>query len=394
MQVAVNPRQRFACPPGLLLQVGYFGLKWQEWREESKNSGNHSLMGRAPVVRFTAALLILCAVMAACAPVRRPTGTLSLTGAPDIESHVQFILDAQRAGGAIAMTPAGSWINPYFANLAARALLRVEGNLEPVRRYMEWYTAHLNPDGTMDDYRVQGRREAATGDADSTDSYAATYLVLVHEWVGAGGDPDWVAQRRPDLERVAGAILAVTDADGLTWAKPGYRHKLLMDNCEVYAGWSAWSELLSGLGDESGSAEAALRARQVRTGLERFRQPNGLFGWAITRWGLVVESRPGRFYPDAVAQLFPIVWGLTDDARGYRTLNRAHSDWPYLMAADFPWVLPAYAAVLAGDEGAANQALAAAGAWQGELRWPWHVAESAWVITAGSAGSRSTVAGR
>lgn len=346
------------------------------------------------MVRYVALLLTLFALMAACAPVNGPIGILSVTGDPDVEAHVRFIRKSQRSSGAIAMTPGGTWINPYFANLAARALLLEEGNLDRVRRYMEWYVAHLNPDGTMDDYWVRGRREVATGDADSTDSYAATFLVLVHEWVGAGGDLDWVAERRSDLDRVAGAILAVTDADGLTWAKPGYRHKLLMDNCEVYAGWRAWSALQMDLGDAAGSTEAARRAEQVRIGLDRFRQPNGLYGWAITRWGLVVESRPGRFYPDAVAQVFPMIWGLTDDAQGYRTLDRAHGNWRYLQAADFPWVLPAYAAVLAGDQGAADQALAMAGAWHDEMRWPWHVAESAWVIKAGSAGSRATVAGR
>ena len=51
--------------------------------------------------------------------------------------HYQFILDSQRDSGAIAMNPQQLLINPYFANLAAKALLYRTESLPHVQRYME-----------------------------------------------------------------------------------------------------------------------------------------------------------------------------------------------------------------------------------------------------------------
>lgn len=334
------------------------------------------------MVKLALLFLLVVAMLPACAPARRaqsPRMPVS-SSADDTVAHVQFILDSQRPSGAIAMRPDQGVINPYFGNLAARALLRASGHLLPVQRYMNWYLAHLKPDGTIDDYHVADGQEISTGDADSTDSYAATFLSLVAAWIEAGGDSEWVARNREKLDQVTRAITAVTDQDGLTWAKPGYPSKLLMDNCEVYRGWLDWSRLMSSQGDHSSAALAHRRSEQVRAALLSFRQPDGLWGWAITRRGSLVESDGHRFYPDSVAQVFPLVWGLTDEASGFRAMDAAQPTWRKLQAGDFPWLLTAYAAALAGDLESARQALASIREQHPDLQWPWFVAESAWVI--------------
>ena len=45
------------------------------------------------------------------------------------------------------------------------------------------------------------------------------------------------------IARALGAIEATQDADGLTWAKPGYPVKYLVDQSETYAGLVAAGEL-------------------------------------------------------------------------------------------------------------------------------------------------------
>lgn len=336
------------------------------------------------MVKLAARLLLLLLVMMlpACSPARPALQPQvgAVTAVYAAGDHYRYILASQRPTGAIAMTPDQASVNPYFGNLAAKALLRAPGHLFAVERYMNWYLAHLKPDGTIDDYRVKGGREVTTGDADSTDSYAATFLSLVAAWTDGGGDPGWVVRNREKLERVAGAVAAVTDRDGLTWAKPGYPQKLLMDNCEVYRGWQDWSRLLNSQGEHLPALIALRRAERVQAGLSRFRQPDGLWGWAITLDGDLLRSDGGRFYPEGVAQVFPLIWGVSDDRSGYRALDTAHPRWRGLKAGDFPWVLPAYAAALSGDRGGAREALAAVRERYGNLRWPWFIAESAWVI--------------
>jgi hypothetical protein len=337
------------------------------------------------LLKWRLVTLVLLITISGCSfatPVSAPLSPPTTGGSFEVGRHFAFIREAQRASGAIAMTPRQLLINPYFANLAAKALLFEKGNLPHVQRYMEWYLAHLNPDGTIDDYRVEDGAEIASGTYDSSDSYAATFLSLVAAWVEAGGDPGWVSHNRSGLNRIANAVIAVTDSDGLTWAKPGYAYKLLMDNCEVYQGWVDWARLLTRRGEILQAADAHRRANGVRKALPKFQLADGSWGWGIHRIGFVAGSSPDRFYPDAIAQLFPLIWGLNGEAGSYQAFDSAQPQWRHLQASDFPWLLPTYAAALVGDRAAVRQALAQVETMHGDLRWPWFVAESAWAIQA------------
>lgn len=301
---------------------------------------------------------------------------------PELDAHYRYIAAAQRPTGAIAMTPAHREINPYFANLAAQALLTRPGHLQAAERWLDWYLAHLNPDGTVDDYRVVDGAEVATGSYDSADSYAATCLSLVAAYLRAGGSITWVQARRPALERVAGVLVALTDADdGLTWAKPFYPLKLLMDNAEVWAGWEDWAGVLAALGDPEGAARARERATRVRAGLARFEE-GGRYAWALGPLGFRRSSDPHQFYPGAVAQFFPFAVGSTADPTGYHRFNAAHPQWTRLASDHYPWLFAAYAAARAGDREAVAAARAAVRERFPDLRPPWFVAESAWLIRA------------
>ncbi len=301
---------------------------------------------------------------------------------PDVDRHFAFIAASRMESGAIAMTPRHILINPYFANLAARALLSRPEHVPAVERWMDWYLAHLNEDGTIDDHRVKDGKAIATGKYDSADSYAATFLSVVAAYLRAGGDPTWVEANREDLDRVAGVMAGLTDDSGLTWARRLYPLKLLMDNAEVAAGWSDWAGVLEAIGDEDGAREARERAEQVRKGLARFEQDDGNYAWALAPLGLRKTSNLKRFYPDGVAQLFPLAFGVTDEATGYERFAEAHPSWTDLTSDHFPWMFTAYAAARAGDAERVREALATAEERFPDLAPPWYVAESAWFIRA------------
>ncbi len=304
----------------------------------------------------------------------------------DPRPHLRYVRDSQHVSGAFAMTPAHLHINPYFANLGAASLLSSADFLTDVERYLDWYLLHMNPNGSIHDFQIVNDRVISTGCADSTDStdsYAATFLSLVNGWVKAGGDPNWVRVNMSSLNRVQGAILDVTDRDALTWAKPYYPYKLLMDNCEVYQGWRDWAEVLKrvGLDDESNIADQ--RADQLFASINRFRSPDGSWAWALTRVGLRLDSYPGRFYPDGVAQLFPLLHGLTDDPSGYLAFRQAHPEWWQFKTTDFPWMLVVQVARLSHDTTAVATALTRAKREFSAQPWPWFITESAWALRAG-----------
>jgi len=301
----------------------------------------------------------------------------------DANPHLRYITDSQHASGAFAMTPGHLHINPYFANLGASSLLHSTEHLGAIERYLDWYLANIKLDGTIDDFNVVKGRLVSTGSADSTDSYAATFLSLVSGWLQSGGNADWVKANMPQLRRVEGAILAVTDRDGLTWAKPYYPYKLLMDNCEVYRGWRDWAQTLNRIGLVEEAEAATKRADKLLASIHRFRSPDGTWAWALTRVGLRLNSYPGRFYPDAVAQLFPILFGLTDSPAGYLVFRQAHPEWTHLRTTNFPWMLIAEVARLSNDHAAVTEALNKAQIDFPTQQWPWFITESAWALKAG-----------
>jgi len=319
----------------------------------------------------------------------RPPGVPSPMPSLAAAEHA-WLAACQTPLGALVMAPGDSRIVPYFANYAAMTLLRWDVPL--VERYMRWYLDRLNSpdrfglDGTIYDYVLQGGREVSQRDYDSADSYAATFLTLVARYVFATGNGQFVLDNLSDLRRVANVCLALQDpVDDLVWAKPDHRYKFLMDNCEVQLGLESWAELLRtiGLWHEAGPYAAA--AKRIRAAIEDelWDERAGAYAWAKTPSGPRGQRR--RWYPDAVGQLYPGLFGVIDPA-GQRNqdlltqLDTAYPRWPTLGSGDtFPWALVAYANARGGrveqaqrfvDEVSARFITAG-------RPWPWYNMEAA-----------------
>jgi hypothetical protein len=218
---------------------------------------------------------------------------------------------------------------PYFANHSALALLsghaRHAPNVEDVKRVARWmafYAKAQSPaTGYITDYT--GSRRAGTffssGHIDSVDAYASTFLQVAERyWNETRALPPRQQQEMEGLlPKVAllratalsfKAIESVTDGDGLTWAKPDYKVKFLLDNVEVYGGLRAGQVLFDQVGAQAEAATAREMARRLGEGLARFWQEDRQrFVWGITDNGARLDGF-SQAYPHALANLAGLAW--------------------------------------------------------------------------------------
>ena len=303
------------------------------------------------------------------------------------KTEADWLWEQQLPDGAFAFRAAENGeisVNPYFACFTAIALTAYDGSPEAcgrVRRYIEWHFDHLNtaeadPNGlagTIFDYRVTMTdgavtAEAPTGDYDSTDSYAALFLVLLRDYAARCGDAALLTENAEQIRQVAEVIFATMEK-GYSYAKPGYRMMYLMDNCEVCAGLSAAAELseIIGDGELKDKAENAVSCYQKHFLRDWYR--NGRFRWAMApdKYGVFREEDFSwdKFYPDAAAQLYPILWGVipADSLPAKRVYASLCKNWKwetmdYRAEGGFYWGALALAAAKMDDADRLNGWLA------------------------------------
>ena len=289
-------------------------------------------------------------------------------------------------------------INPYYSNLAATGLTHDPASYGTVQRWMHWYISHLNlPDkwglyGTIYDYDYINGTETSKADADSTDSYAATFLSLAWAFYQTG-DPSaqsYIKTLSSQLDSISGVLTKTQQSDGLTWSKPDYQIKYLMDNCEAYRGLRDLASLFqSAFGDSSKAAYYNAAADSMLQGI------NGMWmngNWAVYKdnAGNLKAPAMGTWYPDATSQVFPVLMGVVpaNDARStqvYASLNAAWPGWPtmsYNAQDPFPWILVGDAAALMGDTArvtAFSQTVETKYVSKG-FPWTFYSAEAGWLI--------------
>jgi hypothetical protein len=288
-------------------------------------------------------------------------------------------------------------INPYYSNLAATGLVKDSARYVQVENWMRWYIGHLNHSdkwnlgGTMYDYNIVNGVEVSAGDADSTDSYAATFLSLAYAYYATGNPAaqSYVRSISGDLDLIAQVLVKTQQSDGLTWAKPDYQIKYLMDNSEVYRGLADISTLFGSLGDSSKQAYYGALATKCQGGVW------GMFlgkDWAVYKDALGRLAAPtlSTWYPDASAQLFPVLYGVLpgSDSKAqaaYASFNAAWPGWSqlsYNKQDPFPWVMVADGAALMGDTARVNAyATAVRAKWVNTgFPWTWYSMEAGWYM--------------
>ncbi|MGB9866995.1 MAG: hypothetical protein ACPLPR_03665 [Bacillota bacterium] len=259
------------------------------------------------------------------------------------------------------MSPAKDYVVPYFSNLAALSLLN--RNPGVVRNYIQWYIDHVGKHdpwglkGTITDYRYEGGTEISTGNYDSADAYAGTFLTLVAEYYRATGDSALIGANLEKLYQVADAIASLQAGDGLVVAKISDPSKYLMDNCEAYRGLIDFAHMLSVLGEGTSAVKYYTIGEAIRRGIEtRLWDPTtGTYFWRVHWLGFRQRPNMGKWYPDAVSQLFPILTGIvspnSEQAQStWKLFNQYFPGWPFLdHGQKFAWTQVAYVCYRMGD---------------------------------------------
>lgn len=217
---------------------------------------------------------------------------------------------------------------PYFANHSALALLSANSlyiaNQEDVKRAAKWAKFYVdNQDqksGYINDYKGSVSRGTFenSGTIDSVDAYASTFLQLADRYLLVTNSLP--SPQRLELKKILPmdklinaaklslkAIESVTD-NGLTWAKPDYKVKLLVDNVEVYGGLKAGERFFNGVGIKEDATKAKEMAAELGKKLGNFWQSSEQrFAWAIMEDGKI-EGGLDKSYPHVLANLCGLAW--------------------------------------------------------------------------------------
>ena len=274
-------------------------------------------------------------------------------------------------------------------------LLNHPAYLPDVEAYITWYLAHLNPvdryglQGTIYDYEVKpDGTEVSTGDYDSADSYAATFITLLRAYVENGGNKEFLKGRERQIARVGEDMIRLIDSDGLTIAKPDYPVKYLMDNCEVYQGLNDMAALYETVFQKAQQA-ARFHAYAETNKNAILRELSNQDEFFVYKSGTSKKTANWHtWYADSSSQLFPIAFGILDPKSEraqhvYEKLNAHFPEWSVMKTGDpFPWAMIGYTAALMGDRDRArtySEKVKSVYVDQGHP-WAWYSAESGWYL--------------
>jgi hypothetical protein len=297
-------------------------------------------MARAPL--FTRAFLLVVTVGFAVGPAARVNAGGNAKPAAAAASRASLLQDAAwiekaaRSDGAIATNPDQRLVWPYLANFAAMGLARAAAigdrrAADTAWRWLAWYQAHEDAHGYVDDYQRVGIALRSNGTMDSTDAYAGTFLLAVESVFQATGDHARLNSLRRGIEGAVRAIESTQAADGLTWAKPSWHVKYLMDQAETYAGLVAAANLGDALRAPKLEAHALSDARRMHAGVARLWNPRvGAYDWAVHGDGARASTNWSVLYPDAMQQAWAVAFGVLDGTRAHQllaTLTRMQPQW-------------------------------------------------------------------
>jgi hypothetical protein len=315
-----------------------------------------------------------------------------------VRADAEWVLSGQCPDGAIANHPPYGTVQPYLGNFAALGLVRaaeVTGELRYATaawKWLTWYQGHMDASGFIDDWTNSGCRLRDASVRDSTDAPAGLFLLALLAAQRSYPRAPELPLFSAGITRALGAIEATQDADGLTWAKPGYPVKYLMDQSEAYAGLVAAGELGRALGNAGIVDRAAKDAARLRQGVEGLWDPAaGSYVWAVHSSGQRETANWSVLDPDALQQVWAVAFGLVGGDRGTRIMDHFLHEQP---AWSKPATLARYQAgskptgywAVAGwallQTGSAAESQAAAGS----IRAAALAAGRAWPFSSGDAG--------
>lgn len=264
--------------------------------------------------------------------------------------------------GAITVLHGGDSADPYFAMQAL--MLAHENGMDvsaPAEKFVNWLVPSQKPDGTFDRFcRGADKKWVSCKTADADDSLLAMWMKLLETMPAQlAKNPVWTKSyqiSKLSLEHL------YQPSRGIYMVSPVVLHGLFMDNLEV------WSRMVH-LKQPQQRAESDKLARAIH---DTFWDPvNKRF---LVSTQLEQRAQKPAFYPDHVAQIFPLMFDfplLPASARPYyRGWMAAHrAEWLMQGDADYPWGLLAVLALRQNDKVSAGCWLRQATPLRHSKRW-------------------------
>lgn len=302
-----------------------------------------------------------------------------LLAAPPLQAvAAQLDLHAyQDPHGALTVYLGGTTVDPYFA---LRALLSgADAGLEtaqPAQAMIAWMLARQQADGSFARYcRTPGAEWHSCAAADADDALLAMWAQLLYASAPCSAMPRaW----RASAARALDHLERLRDRQRGTYRiDRSHSTSLLMDNAEIYGALVAISKRQRCMGQARAATLTARRATALAQAIGRVFQPRPEGPWRAS----TQDSSAQRFYPDQVAQLYPILFGLTGGATARRQvrawLDQHGATWLERGADHYPWGLAALAAQAVGADDAAQAWLERAAALRHGAHWN-ILEEAAW----------------
>jgi hypothetical protein len=336
-----------------------------------------------------------------------------------IASHEQaWIKDIQLENGALPfrkLSNGTATIIPYFSAISGMALLQdIDTDYSnQVIHYIEWMLENLNDsstdyfniDGTMSNFKVNylddNSYQLIPYKYDSVDSYTALMISLIMRTYERTNDIDFLLKHESKIIRILNALLSTRLDNGLSSVSVGNRTQYIMDNVEVNYGLKDGIKLVNRLLEVSNET---IELNLLKVNLDGWLDDNtnaieellwnndkGTYNVALNESNLIVEFKSwDNFYPDAVAQLFPIIFEVIEPGSNRAktlynefNINYQWEDFIYRETGDFYWTVIVYVAALMEDESRVKAYLSY---YQENFMdthpYPLYNAEAAWIVNA------------
>ncbi|MBC7329347.1 hypothetical protein H5T88_03210 [bacterium] len=226
------------------------------------------------------------------------------------------ILEYQASDGALFLYPLkrnDNIVIPYFSNYASIGLCLAYGKtkdrkyLEGAKAWLNWYASHLNPDGTIFDYKGIPSKLKPTGDYDSSDAYAGTFITAVWYFYKASQDKRYLKEIYKAVKIAVEGVKLTLQEDNLTYAKPNYPIKYLMDNVETWRGIRDAGRIAHALGyKEDGDNFTSLSSAMLKSIEENlWDKEHNCYAWELSPNGKRSSGLSG-WYPEQMANLMAI----------------------------------------------------------------------------------------
>lgn len=219
-------------------------------------------------------------------------------------------------------------VDPFVVNLMALDLLKEKSvaYLDVVKQYLHWYLENLNYadkyDITGSMYRYTVSRDGKQVSLETSGSicrYAASFLLLLEKYIRLSGDRDIAIKNKQRIEDAAYNIPFLQGTDGLIRSFPDQEMVYLTDNCIAYSGLNAILKLSKRF--RWHKLETYYREIRVRLYSGIFTQLYDTKTKGFIRVidnGQKIPADLEAFNPDAISQIYPIVFDVLVGKKRYR----------------------------------------------------------------------------